>query len=128
MALRFLSLNINSCVCLQFQCSESGEGTDGGGKTNSNFVLISYAQSMYSLLFCLFLFSVSLFVSQASLPPAVRTLSPSHLRIATFFLFFFFLLLCFFPISLIAILSLSSPLYFYFLVSFNFNRLDFCYL
>ena len=71
MALRFLSLNINSYVCLRFQCSKSGEGTDGGEKTNSNRVLISYAQSMYSLLFCMFLFSVSLSVSQASLPPSI---------------------------------------------------------
>ena len=62
MALRFLSLNINSCMCpidVLF--------IDGGGKTDSNCVLISYAQSMYSLSFCLFLFSVS----QASLPPSI---------------------------------------------------------
>ena len=70
-ALRFLSLNINSCVCLGFRCSEFGKGTNGGGKTDSNRVLISYAQSMYSLPFCLFLFSVSLYVSQASLPPSI---------------------------------------------------------
>ena len=34
MALKFLFLNLNSCVCLWFWCSESGEGTDGNGKTN----------------------------------------------------------------------------------------------
>ena len=62
MALRFLSLNINSCMCpidVLF--------IDGGGKTDSNCVLISYAQSMYSLSFCLFLFSMP----QASLPPSI---------------------------------------------------------
>ena len=34
-----LSFNLNSCVCLQFRCSESGEGTDGGGKSDNNSVL-----------------------------------------------------------------------------------------
>ena len=34
-----LSFNLNSCVCLRFRCSESGEGTDGGGKSDSNSVL-----------------------------------------------------------------------------------------
>ena len=81
MALRFLSLNINSCLCLRFRCSESGEGTDGGGKINSNPVLISYAQSMYSLPFCLFLFSISLSVSQASLPPSISIVYRISLRV-----------------------------------------------
>ena len=39
--------------------------------------------------------------------PAIRTLSPSHLCIASFFL-----LLCFFPHFLVASLSLSLPLFF----------------
>ena len=47
-ALRFLFLNLNSYVCLWIRCFESGKGMDGGGKTNSNCVLISYAQSMQS--------------------------------------------------------------------------------
>ena len=130
MALRFLSLNINSCVCLRFRCSESGKGTDGGGKTDSNYVLISYAESMSSLPFFLFLFSVSLSVSQASLPPG-RTnsvsFSSSYRKLFSLLLFFSFS--ASFPVSLSPLsLSLSSPLYFYFRVSFHFNRLFFCYL
>ena len=34
-----LSFNLNSCVCLRFRCFESGEGIDGGGKSDSNSVL-----------------------------------------------------------------------------------------
>ena len=34
-----LSFNLNSCVCLRFRCSESGEGMDGDGKSDSNSVL-----------------------------------------------------------------------------------------
>ena len=34
-----LSFNLNSCVCLRFRCYESGEGTDGDGKSDSNSAL-----------------------------------------------------------------------------------------
>ena len=34
-----LLFNLNSCVCLRFWCSESGEGTNGSGKSDSNSVL-----------------------------------------------------------------------------------------
>ena len=112
MALRFLSLNINSCVCLQFQCSKSGKGTDGGGKTDGNCVLISYAQSMYSLSFCLFLFFVSLSVSQASLPLGhTNSVSFSSPYRKLFSLFFFFppsLLLSPFPHRLILYVCIVS--------------------
>ena len=113
MALRFLSLNINSCVCLRFRCFESGKGMDGGGKTDSNCVLISYAQSMYSLSFCLFLFSVSLSVSQASLPPGrTNSVSFSSPYRKLFSLFFFFLspslLLSLFPHRLILYVCIVS--------------------
>ena len=91
MALRFLFLNPNSCVCLRFRCSESGEGTDGGEKSDSNHVLplsllcfslrvLGLIASLYFHL-CVYRISISLF-------------------------------LCFFPRFLVASLSLSSPLYF----------------
>ena len=112
MALRFLSLNINSYVCLRFRCFESGKGTDGGRKTDSNCVLISYAQSMYSLSLCLFLFSVSLSVSQALLPPdRTNSVSFSSSYRKLFSLLFFFspsLLLSPFPHCLILYVCIVS--------------------
>ena len=53
--------------------------------------------------------------------PAVRSLSPSHLHIASFFLSIFFSFSASFPVS-------SSPLYFYFWVPFHFNRFFFFFV
>ena len=86
MALRFLFLNLNSCVCLQFRCSKSGEGTDGGGKSDSNRVLPlsllcfslrvpSLITSLYFLL-CVYRISISL---SLLLSPFPRRLSLSFI-------------------------------------------------
>ena len=61
MALRFLFLNLNSSVCLWFQCSEFGEGTDGGGKSDSNSVLPGLIASLYFHI-CVYRISISLFL------------------------------------------------------------------
>ena len=60
-ALRFLFLNLNSYVCLRFRCSEFGEGTNGGGKSNSNPVLPGLIASLYFHL-CVYRISISLFL------------------------------------------------------------------
>ena len=75
MALRFLFLNPNSCVCLRFRCSESGEGTDGGEKSDSNRVLPGLIASLYFHL-CVYRISFSL---SLLLSPFPRRLSLSFI-------------------------------------------------